>query len=191
QTSSPWKNTFLARTGYTGELGFEILLPNEVLRDAYAVLMDAGKEFGIKPVGFGARDTLRLEVAMLLYGHDMTDETTPLEAGLERTVAFEKEFIGKEALRAQQQRGVSRKLIGFEMVGHGLARQGYPVYQKEHSVGIVTSGSFSPSFKKNIGLAYVSGTELNLGDSVDIQIRSNQIAAKIVAIPFYKRQSRS
>ena len=180
-------NALVARTGYTGELGFEILIRTEDLENTYQVIMEKGKKFGIKPIGFGARDTLRLEACMLLYGQDMDDEITPLEAGLERTISFEKEFLGRFSLLEAKERGIQKKLVGFEMIGHGLARHGYPILKNGHSIGQVTSGSFSPTTKKNIGLAYVSTKESEIGNEIDIQIRSNMVRAKIVKTPFYKK----
>ena len=188
QMSSPWEGVLVARTGYTGELGFEIVVSQDNLEEVYSTVMEKGKEFGIKPIGFGARDTLRLEAAMFLYGQDMDDTTTPLEAGLERTVVFEKEFVGRKALLAQKEAGVSRKLVGFEMLGHGLARHGYPVYRGNRQIGQVTSGSFAPTLKKNIGLAYLAIGEIDSKEPIDIQIRSNQISAQIVKLPFYQKK---
>lgn len=186
--SSKWKNAWICRTGYTGELGFEILLQKNDLESAYTEMMEKGKSFGIRPIGFGARDTLRLEAAMLLYGQDMDDDTTPLEAGIGRTVFFGKNFVGKEKLLAQKEKGIQKTLIGFEMVGHGLARHGYEVKKNGESIGCVTSGSFSPTLKKNIGLAYVSAKNAEIGNEIQIQIRQNEINAKIVLIPFYKNK---
>ncbi len=185
--SNPWKNVLIARTGYTGELGYEIFLMKKDLTDAYSVFLEKGKAFGIKPIGFGARDTLRLEACMMLYGQDMNDETTPLEVGLERTVFFDKEFIGRSALIQQKEKGISKKIVGFEMLGHGLARHDYDVTKNGRSIGRVTSGSFSPTLKKNIGLAGVLLEESQMGHEIEIQIRQNQVSAKIVATPFYKK----
>ena len=185
--SSRWKNALIARTGYTGELGFELFLGPEDLDVAYLEILERGKTFGIQPAGFGARDTLRLEAGMLLYGQDMNDTTTPLEAGLERTLAFEKDFVGKEALVKQRQKGASTQMAGFEMIGHGLARHGYPVVKNGKEIGCVTSGSFSPTLKKNIGLAYLPPADCKIGTEINIQIRQNAIKAKIIPTPFYKR----
>lgn len=191
EVSSPWEGSILARTGYTGERGFEIFLRRGDLQSAYETLLEKGKDFGIKPIGFGARDTLRLEAGMLLYGQDMDEETTPLEAGLEKRVCFEKEFLGKAALVRNRERGLRKVLIGFEMVGRGVARHGCRLLNDGKPSGYVTSGSFSPSLKKNIGFAYLISPEKgNLG-RMEIEIRDNRVEAKLAQPPFYRRMQRS
>ncbi len=190
KSSKPWADTWIARTGYTGELGYEILLKNQYLEKAYEMMMDQGKEFGILPIGFGARDTLRLEAKMPLYGQDMNDETTPLEAGLDWAVFFDKSFIGKEALLKQKKVGLPKKLVGFEMIDRGLARHDYAVTKNGKTVGRVTSGSFAPTLKKNIGLAYVETNEAVIGNEIEILIRGTQTKARIVKTPFYKRNQK-
>ncbi len=173
-------------TGYTGEKGFEIFCPMEQTGKIWDRLLDAGQPFGIKPVGFGARDTLRLEAKMCLYGHELTDETTPLEAGLDWTIAWDKEdFIGKEALVAQKKNGISRKLVGFEMMDRGIPRSGCVIKANGTAIGHVTSGSFSPTLQKNIGLAYIAAELGAAGHVIEIEIREKSFKAKIVEGAFY------
>ena len=133
---------------------------------------------------------MRLEAGMLLYGQDMTDETTPLEVGLERTVFFEKDFIGKHALLNQKKSGVKKKLAAFELLERGIPRHGYDVYVNGQKTGVVTSGSYSPTLKKNIGLALLEQPHVQAGEIIDIQIRQSQVKAKVVNFPFYKRQKK-
>ncbi len=178
----------LSETGYTGEEGFEIFCPMEKLPRLWQQLMEVGKPMGLKPIGFGARDTLRLESRFLLYGHDMTDETTPLEAGLAWTIGWEKtDFIGKEALETERKRGIKRKLIGFELSDRGIARDSCSVLIDGRQIGKVTSGTFSPTLKKSIGLAYVAAEYAQIGQAIGIEIRGKTMKAQIVKTPFYKR----
>ena len=150
--------------------------------------MEVGKPIGLKPVGFGARDTLRLESRFLLYGHDMNDETTPLEAGLAWTIGWEKsDFIGKEALETERKRGIKNRLIGFELSDRGIARDGCSVLVNGRQIGKVTSGTFSPTLKKSIGLAYVTAEHAQIGQVIDIEIRGKAVKAQIVKTPFYRR----
>lgn len=186
--SSPFGEMLISRTGYTGEDGFEIFSPVDEAAGLWQYLFKVGKAFGLKPIGFGARDTLRLEARFNLYGHDMTDETTPLEAGIGWTVAWGKnDFIGKQALEAQKAAGVKRKLVGFEMVDRGIARDHARVFVDGKAAGQVTSGTFSPTLKKNIGLAYVPAEFTAVGQEIQIEIRDKRLQAKIVKTPFYKR----
>ncbi len=182
-----WRNALLARTGYTGELGYELFVSQEHLEEAYHSILDCGGRFGVQPAGFGARDTLRLEACMLLYGQDMNDNTTPLEAGIGWTVAFEKNFIGREALEKQQAAGIPKKLVAFEMLDRGVARHGYPIAFDGKNVGEVTSGSFSPTLQKNIGLAYVPVSLARVGREFEVSIRGRLLRASIVKKPFYTR----
>lgn len=185
---SPFGGILLSETGYTGEEGFEVFCPVKNVLSLWNHLVEVGKPFGLKPIGFGARDTLRLESRFLLYGHDMTDETTPLEAGLGWTVGWEKDdFIGKQALEDQRKSGIKRRLIGFELAERGIAREGYAVLVNGQKVGKVTSGTFSPTLKKNIGLAYVAVESAQIGQAIEIEIRGESKKAKIVKTPFYKR----
>jgi aminomethyltransferase len=151
-------------------------------------LLDAGKEFGIMPVGLGARDTLRFEACMALYGNDIDDTTTPLEAGLGWIVKLEKEsFLGRDALIRQQAAGIKRKLIGFEMKGRGIARHSYPIWSGDSEVGIVTSGTHAPTLGKPLGMGYVPVELSGVGSNLDVEIREQKVAAQVVETPFYRR----
>lgn len=188
QFNSSYGETILSRTGYTGEDGFEIFLPMAEISRLWQRLMEVGAPLGLKPIGFGARDTLRLEARFLLYGHDMTDETTPLEAGLGWTIGWGKDdFLGKRALEVQRTEGLKRKLVGFEMVERGIARDGCLVLSKGRSIGKVTSGTFSPTLKRNLGLAYVPIEHAGVGETIQIEIRDKLLKAQIVKTPFYTR----
>jgi aminomethyltransferase len=178
----------IARTGYTGEDGFEVYVAPADAPRIWRKLLDAGKEFGIMPVGLGARDTLRFEASMALYGNDIDDTTTPLEAGLGWIVKLEKEsFLGREALVRQQAAGIKRKLIGFEMKGRGIARHSYPIWSGGSEVGIVTSGTHAPTLGKPLGMGYVPVELSDPGSKLDIEIREQKVAAQVVETPFYHR----
>ncbi len=184
-----WSSGMIARTGYTGEDGFEIMVDQKDLPCVWEALVSAGKDGGLLPVGFGSRDTLRLEAGMPLYGHDLKDDTTPLEAGLGWAVDLSKpSFIGRDALAKQKENGVKRKLVGFEMIERGIPRQDYEIQKKGRAIGKVTSGSFSPTLKKNIGMGYVAVDVAALGNEIEIIVRDHSLKAKIVKLPFYKRQ---
>ena len=178
----------IARTGYTGEDGFEIYVaPDEAERLWYLVL-DAGAEFGIKPCGLGARNTLRLEAKMALYGHEIDATITPFEADLAWMVKMEKDdFQGKKALEEQKTAGIKRKLVGFEMTARGIARDGYEVYLDGVPAGWVTSGGPSPTLGKNIGLCYLPTDRAHPGEQIQVIIRDQPVDAITVATPFYKR----
>ncbi len=178
----------IARTGYTGEDGFEIYVhPSEAIR-IWDELLEAGREFGIKPCGLGARNTLRLEAKMALYGHEIHASITPYEADLGWIVKLEKgEFIGHAALSRQKQQGVRRKLVGFEMRGRGIGRDGYEVKLNGSPAGWVTSGSPAPSLNKNIGLCYLPAGEAHPGSRIEVMVRSQPVEAETVLTPFYKR----
>jgi aminomethyltransferase len=178
----------IARTGYTGEDGFEIYVPPEEARRLWDELLLAGREFAIKPCGLGARNTLRLEAKMALYGHEIDASTTPLEAGLEWIVRLEKgEFVGRDAVAKQKEEGPRRKLVGFEMVGRGIAREGYEVLFDGTPAGWVTSGSPSPTLSKNIGLCYLPPDRATPGQRIQVTIRNQPVDAVTVETPFYKR----
>ena len=182
-------DALISRTGYTGEDGFEIYLSAEKAESLWQRLMEEGRPFGLLPVGLGARDTLRLEAKMALYGNDIDDAHTVLEADLGWIVKFEKgEFIGRAALQQQQAAGLTRKLVGFEMVSRGIARPHYKVVADGQEIGEVTSGGPSPTLGKNIGLAYVGIAHATIGTEFDILIRGEPVRAKIVPVPFYKRK---
>lgn len=178
----------LSRTGYTGEKGFEIYVSTAAAEIVWQMIMDAGKGVGIKPCGLGARDSLRLEMGYTLYGNDITEETTPLEAGLERFVKFQKQsFIGKEALLTQAHEGIKKRLIGFEMVGRGIPRSHYPIHAEGRRIGEVTSGGHSPSLGKGIGMGYVETQSSNPGTKIKIEIRGKMVEAVVVKRPFYEK----
>lgn len=188
-------NTLIARTGYTGEDGFEIYVPSDAATSerVWNEVMEAGKEFGIVPCGLGARNTLRLEAALSLYGHEISDEINVYEAGLDRFCKMEKGvFVGREALRqVLDDGGPKKRLVGLEMVERGIARDGYPVKETSgKTVGYVTSGSPAPFLKKNIALAFVPKAFAEPGAEVAVEIRGNPVKAKVVEIPFYRRPKR-
>jgi aminomethyltransferase len=185
-------NVLIARSGYTGEDGFEIYLPGDgpTTEKVWNALMEAGREFGIRPCGLGARNTLRLEAGMPLYGHEITDSVNVFEGGLERWLKLEKgEFIGRDALLAVQAAGgPKRKLVGLEMVERGIARDGYPVLSLDgEEIGAITSGSPAPFLKTNIAYALLPVAVAASGADVLVQVRANRVRAKQVATPFYKR----
>lgn len=178
----------LSRTGYTGEDGFELYVAPEHAASLWRTLLEAGHDRGLEPAGLGARDTLRLEAAMALYGHEIDDNTTPWEAGLDWTVKLDAgDFIGRAALVEQKERGVARRLVGFEIEGRGIARQGHHVVAGGENVGAVTSGTWSPTFEKAIGLAYVPVALAAPGSSLEIEVRGKRLPAHVVVTPFYRR----
>ncbi len=178
----------VAHTGYTGEDGWEIYCASDRAPMVWNAIMDAGHTAGIAPAGLGARDTLRLERALPLYGHELTDTTTPLEAGLGWVVRFAKgAFLGSEALQRQQAAGVTRRLVGLVMTEPGIARQGYPIAHGQEVAGAVTSGSMSPTLGKAIALGYVASTWREVGTRLNIEIRNRRVGAEVVPLPFYKR----
>lgn len=182
------EEALLSRTGYTGEDGFEIYLPLHRVVGVWSALLEAGAPLGLIPCGLGARDTLRLEAKMALYGNDIDDRHTVLEADLGWIVKWQKgDFIGREALARQKAEGIGRKLVGFEMVGRGIARPHYPIVKGVERVGEVTSGAPSPWLNKNIGLGYVATEHAAVGNEIAILIRDQPVAARIVQTPFYKR----
>ncbi len=184
------RRVFLARTGYTGEDGFEIFVEAAEAPDLWRELMMAGRSYNLVPAGLGARDTLRTEAAMALYGHEIDDTTTPFEARLGWTIKLDKgPFIGRDALVEAKSKGPARKLVGFEITGRGIAREGYPVLVNGASVGRVTSGTFSPTFEKAIGMAYVPSELAGIGRELEIDRRGRRLAAVQVKLPFYKRET--
>ena len=188
-------NVLIARTGYSGEDGFEVYIPSDEATTVkmWDALMEAGAEFGIRPCGLGARNTLRLEAGMSLYGHEISEEINALEAGLDRFLKLDKqEFIGRDALLADKASGgPKRKIIGLEMVERGIARDGYTVHDLDgKQIGVVTSGSPAPFLKTNIAMALVPAEVAASGTDVVVQCRANSVRAKQVPIPFYKRPKR-
>jgi aminomethyltransferase len=181
------ENVVISNTGYTGAGGFEIYFPNASADKMWDAIFAAGAEFGIKPIGLGARDTLRLEMGFCLYGNDINDTTSPIEAGLGWITKFTKEFTNKAALLEQKEKGVSQKLVGFEMIDRGIPRHDYQIADASGTIiGKVTSGTQSPSLNKAIGMGYVPTTFSKADSEIFIMIRDKAIKAKIVKIPFYK-----
>ncbi len=181
------ENVLISATGYTGAGGFEIYFENENAEQIWDAIFAAGAEYGIKPIGLGARDTLRLEMGFCLYGNDIDDTTSPIEAGLGWVTKFTKEFTNSAALLAQKEAGVARKLVGFEMIDRGIPRHDYVVVDAEgNAIGNVTSGTQSPSLQKAIGIAYVAKEFAKEGTEIFIDIRNNRVKAKVVKFPFYK-----
>jgi aminomethyltransferase len=181
-------NVMVSATGYTGSGGFEIYVKNNDVPHVWDRVFEAGKSFGIKPIGLAARDTLRLEMGFCLYGNDINDSTSPLEAGLGWITKFTKDFVDSDFLKSQKENGVSRKLIAFEMVERGIPRHDYRILNDQNeSIGIVTSGTMSPSMKIGIGLGYVDVANSSMDSEIFIEIREKGIKAKIVKLPFYKK----
>jgi aminomethyltransferase len=178
----------ISRTGYTGEDGFEVFVPPAAAERVWDAILHAGKAAGVVPTGLGARDTLRLEAAMRLYGNDIDETTSVLEADLGWIVGWKKdEFIGADVLRRQKQDGVSRKLVGFEVLERAIARHGYDVYVNGVKAGVVTSGTQTPHLKKAIGMAYLPAERTAPGTEFDIDVRGRRVRATVVPMPFYKR----
>jgi len=178
----------ISRTGYTGELGYELMMPNESAVKVWKAVMAAGAEFDIEPIGLGARDTLRLEMKYCLYGNDIDQTTNPLEAGLGWITKLNKgEFISREALLQIKAAGLKRKLIGFDMPGRAFPRHGYAIYSGGERVGVVTSGTFSPSLEKGIGTGYVPVELAAVGTPLEIEIRNSRMPATVCETPFYKK----
>lgn len=180
-------DVIISATGYTGSGGFEIYCKNEQAEEIWNRVFEAGASFGIKPIGLAARDTLRLEMGFCLYGNDIDDTTSPLEAGLGWITKFTKEFVNSDRLKLQKEEGVSRKLVGFELLERGVPRQDYEIVSSTGEViGKVTSGTMSPSLNKGIGLGYVPVAYSAVGSEIYIRIRKNDVPAKVVKLPFYK-----
>jgi aminomethyltransferase len=180
----------LARTGYTGEDGFELYVPWNQGPEVWRALVEVGTSFGLKPCGLGARDTLRLEMKYPLYGNELTDETQPLEAGLGWVVKLNKgDFLGRDSILRAKEHGLQKQLIGFKLKGRGISRHGYPLFTSDGStqIGEVTSGTQSPCSKEAIGIGYVSSHLSSIGTQITVDIRGTKIPAEVVATPFYKR----
>lgn len=179
-----------ARTGYTGEDGFELFVPIQYGKEVWDAILDAGKAMGVKPIGLGARDSLRFEAKMPLYGHELDAYTTPLEAGLGWACDLSKMFIGRDALLKQKLEGVKKKLVGFEMIDRGIPRNGYTITKEGQAVGVVTTGMFSPTLQKNIGLGFVPPALSAIGTEFEVVIRGNALRARVVKTPFYPNRAR-
>lgn len=181
------EHVIISATGYTGSGGFEIYCKNDEVEQVWNKVFEAGKDFGIKPIGLAARDTLRLEMGFCLYGNDIDDTTSPLEAGLGWITKFTKDFINSENLKKEKEAGVKNKLIGFELKERGIPRHDYQITDKDGKIiGRVTSGTMAPSLNKGIGMGYVTSENSTPGTEVFIQIRNKPVAATIVKTPFYK-----
>ena len=181
------ENVIISATGYTGSGGFEIYCKNSEAQQIWDKVFEAGSEYGIKPIGLAARDTLRLEMGYCLYGNDINETTSPIEAGLGWITKFTKTFNNSEALKAEKERGAERKLIAFEIDERGIPRQGYDIVDGNgNKIGEVTSGTMSPSLNKGIGLGYVPTIFASVDSKIHIQIRKNAVPATVVKLPFYK-----
>ncbi|MDG1729539.1 MAG: glycine cleavage system aminomethyltransferase GcvT [Algibacter sp.] len=181
------EHVIISATGYTGSGGFEIYCKNSEVKQIWEKVLEAGADFGIKPIGLAARDTLRLEMGYCLYGNDIDDTTSPIEAGLGWITKFTKNFTNSEALKAEKERGPERKLIAFELNERGIPRHGYDIVDGHgKTIGIVTSGTMSPSLGKGIGLGYVPTIFTDINSKINIQIRKKTIPATVVKLPFYK-----
>ncbi|PPA71393.1 glycine cleavage system aminomethyltransferase GcvT [Jeotgalibacillus proteolyticus] len=183
-------SALVSRTGYTGEDGFEIYCQADHAQQVWKELLDAGREDGLVPCGLGARDTLRFEAKLALYGQELSSEITPIEAGIGFAVKPQKEtaFIGQEILKDQKQNGAPRKLVGIEMIDRGIPRNGYPVFKGEEEIGFVTTGTQSPTLKKNVGYVLIRKEHAVIGEEVQVEIRGKKVKAEIVKSPFYKRK---
>ncbi|WP_298504588.1 glycine cleavage system aminomethyltransferase GcvT [uncultured Maribacter sp.] len=181
------EHVIISATGYTGSGGFEIYCKNEEVKQVWDNVFEAGAKFGIKPIGLAARDTLRLEMGYCLYGNDINDTTSPFEAGLGWITKFTKEFVNSKALSEEKKHGLKRKLVAFELDERGIPRHDYDIVDGQgNSIGIVTSGTMSPSLGKGIGLGYVPNVFSEIGSKINIQVRKKSIPATVVKLPFYK-----
>jgi len=181
------ENVIISATGYTGSGGFEIYCKNDEVEQIWNKVFEAGKEYGIKPIGLAARDTLRLEMGYCLYGNDINDTTSPIEAGLGWITKFTKDFVNSEALLKQKEHKPERRLVAFELDERGIPRHDYDIVDSSgHKIGVVTSGTMSPSLKKGIGMGYVPRVFAKSGSKIYIQVRKKAIPATVVKLPFYK-----
>lgn len=182
-----FNDVIISATGYTGAGGFEIYFPNDIAESIWESILESGKSFDIQPIGLAARDTLRLEMGFCLYGNDIDDRTSPLEAGLGWITKFNNEFNYSKELQIQKENGIQRKRIGFEMLERGIARNGYSILnENDEQIGFVTSGTMSPSLQKSIGMGYVNSECTKSDAMMYIQIRNKKLKAQIVKLPFYK-----
>jgi aminomethyltransferase len=180
----------ISRTGYTGEDGFEIFVPPNMADRVWQAILESGRSAEVIPCGLGARDTLRLEAAMRLFGNDIDETTSVLEAGMDWIIGWAKsDFVGRDRLRDQKQKGLTRRLVGFELLDRGIARHGYPVVAGDRPIGVVTSGTQTPFLKKAIGMAYVPIDLALPGSEIAIDVRGRQSKARVVSLPFYKRKA--
>jgi aminomethyltransferase len=188
ETEFAGENAYVSRTGYTGEDGYEIIVDTDRALDVWKAIVDAGQSAGLVPAGLGCRDTLRLESAMPLYGHELNEETDPITAGLNFAVKLKAaDFIGRTALSRIRETGAKKKRVGLAVEGRRIAREGATIHVGEELVGTLTSGTFSPTFEKPIGMGYVDNAHAEVGSQVEIDIRGKRVAAEVVKLPFYKR----
>lgn len=185
------RQTMISRTGYTGEDGFEIYCSPADVESLWDSIMEVGKSYGLLPAGLGCRDTLRFEACLPLYGHELSKDISPLEAGIGMFVKLDKgDFNGSGALRLQKEKGVERKIAGFVLTGRGIARSEYPIIYEGRRIGSVTTGSYSPSLDKNIGLALVEAKFAKIGQQFEVEIRGKNVSAKVISKPFYRRKGK-
>lgn len=181
------ENVLVSATGYTGSGGFEVYAENEYAEMIWDKIFEAGEQYGIKPIGLGARDTLRLEMGFCLYGNDIDETTSPLAAGLGWITKFSKEFTNSSMLQEEKEKGTQRKLVGFELVERGIPRHDYPIVDSEgKKIGVVTSGTMSPTLNKAIGMGYVDVSSAAIDSDIYIVVRDKKILSKVVKLPFYK-----
>ncbi len=180
------KNIMISQSGYTGEFGYEIYLPNDTAVAMWNDILEAGKGHGVIPAGLGARDTLRLESCYSLYGHELSEDINPVEAGLSWLISSQGDYTGKDVLEGLKASGAARELITFELTGKGVPRGGYTVRKDGEDIGFITSGGFSPTLEKGIGMALVASGSASIGDDIAIEIRNRQIPARVVKRPFYE-----
>ncbi|KYZ75863.1 glycine cleavage system protein T [Anaerosporomusa subterranea] len=191
EVSVAGKTVLVSRTGYTGEDGFEIYCKPEDASFLWEAIMEAGRPFGLLPAGLGCRDTLRFEACLPLYGHELSATMSPIEAGIGFFVKLDKgDFNGREVLQEQKTNGTKRKIVGFVMVDRGIARAEYPVLAAGVHIGVVTTGSYTPTLNKNLGLALIQADYAKIGQTIEIDIRGKQLSAEIIAKPFYKREGK-
>ena len=182
-----YDDIILSATGYTGSGGFELYVPNEHAGKVWTKIFEKGKNYGLEPIGLAARDTLRLEMGYCLYGNDIDESTSPIQAGLGWVTKFTKSFINDSSIKLEKENGVSRKLIGFELLERGIPRKDYEIVDENgNSIGVVTSGTMGPSVKKSIGLGYVETSFSKPGSKIYLSIRNKSISAEVVKLPFYK-----
>ncbi|MBL6662545.1 MAG: glycine cleavage system aminomethyltransferase GcvT [Flavobacteriales bacterium] len=182
-----FNDIIISATGYTGAGGFEIYFPNDIAESIWESILESGKSYGIQPIGLAARDTLRLEMGFCLYGNDINDDTSPIEAGLSWITKFNNNFNYSKELQLQKENGVQRKRVGFEMLDKGIARNGYTILnEKDEEIGFVTSGTMSPSLQKSIGMGYVNSEYAKSDTKLYVQIRNKKLKAQVVKLPFYK-----
>ncbi len=181
----------VARTGYTGEDGFELFVPAQHGKHVWDAILEAGRSEGVKPIGLGARDSLRFEAKMPLYGHEIDAHTTPLEAVLGWACDLDKDYIGRDAMLKQKLEGLAKKLVGFEMIDRGIARKDYRICKDGHPVGVVTTGMFSPTLQKNLGLGFVTPDLSAVGTEFDVEVRGKPLKARVVKTPFYSNRAKA